>query len=291
MTRVRGTGPARRGVARHARGVSLVELVAVLVIVGVVASFGTRLFVQPATSLMASGRNAELGEQAAQALRRLEDDLGSALANSVRVTVGTAGGTPATFVELVPVQTVGRYRKHRASSGPPGDPLDVDDPADASFDVLGPLDAFAAGSSLVIHNLGNADADVYVGNNRRAGAVLSGATLGFTPGGAFPVDSPSGRFAIVGSPVTWICRPQADGGGTLERVTGYAIQAAQPASDAAAPLAGAASRMVAARGVAECAIVQDAAQVNLGLLRLTMALAQGEASVRIAQQYPLDNTP
>lgn len=284
----RRTSPAR---PRAERGVTLVELVAVLVIIGVVASFGARLFVQPATSLMASGRNAELGEQAAQALRRFEDDLGTALANSVRVTTGTAGGVAATFVELVPVQTVGRYRKYPASSGPPGNPLDFENPADSSFDVLGPLDAFTAGSSLVIHNLGNTEADVYAGNNRRTNAALSGTTLSFNPNGAFPVDSPSGRFAIVGTPVTWVCKPVADGSGTLERITGYLIQGPQPANDAAAPLAGAGSRMVAARGVTACSIVQDTAQVNLGLLRLTMELSAGDAAVRIAQQYPVDNTP
>ncbi len=285
-----GCRPVRPPARGAQRGVTLIELVAVLVIVGVVMSIGARLFVLPVSSLMSSGRNVELGEQAAQATRRLEDDLSSALANSVRVTSGTAGGTAASFVELVPVQAVGRYRKYVALTGAPGDPLDFDNPADASFDVLGPIDAFTAGASLVIHNLGTSESDVYAGNNRRANAVLSGSAIGFTPNGAFPVDSPSGRFAIVGTPVTWLCRPAADGSGTLERITGYAIQAAQPANDAVAPLSGG-TRMVAARGVTACAFVQDTAQSNLGLLRVTLTLANGDSSVRIAQQYSVDNTP
>ena len=272
------------------RGVTLVELVAVLVIVGVVMSIGARLFVQPVTSLISSGRNLELADQAAQATRRLEDDLAGALGNSVRVIQGTAGGVSATFVELVPIQTVGRYRKYVASTGAPGDPLDFDNPADASFDVLGPIDAFTSNASLVIHNLGTTEADVYLGNNRRANPVLTGSSLGFTPNGAFPMDSPSGRFAIVGAPVTWLCKAAADGSGTLERITGYAIQATQPADDAAAPLSGG-TRMVVARGVTACSIAQDTAQSNLGLLRLTLELANGASTVRIAQQYSTDNTP
>lgn len=107
---VAGRSPGR---ARQ-RGVTLVELVAVLVIVGVVMSIGARLFVQPVSALISGGRNVVLGDQAAQATRRLEDDLSSALGNSVRVTTGTVGGLTASFVELVPVQTVGRYRKYVA---------------------------------------------------------------------------------------------------------------------------------------------------------------------------------
>ena len=278
-------GPSRQ------RGVTLVELVAVIVILGVVASVAARLMAVPIQTLMSGGANAQLAEQVSQATRRLEDDLGRALANSLRVTTGTVGGETATFIEMVPMHAVGRYRKLPAASGPPGNPLDFSDPLDASFDVLGPLDAVPAGAALVIHNLGTPDADVYLGNNRRAGVALSGSTLSFTPAGAFPIDSPSGRFVIVGSPVTWVCRAAADGSGTLERWSGYAIQSAQPADTAAAPLAGA-QQIVAARGVTGCTVRYEVAQTQLGLLQLNLELASsGDATARLSHQYALDNAP
>lgn len=268
------------------RGVTLVELIAVLVIIGVVASIGAKLMVTPVQSLLAGTTYAQLAEHTAQGTRRLEDDLGNALANSIRVTSGTAATGTASFLELVPVHSVGRYRKRA-----PGDPLDFENPADTTFDVLGPIDAFPANATLVIHNLGTDDANVYLGNNRRPGATLAGTQVSFTGNGSpFPVDSPSGRFAIVGSPVTWVCRPAADGSGTLERVTGYAIGAPQPSDDAAAPLA-AAQRFVAVRGVVGCAFTYEPAQSNLGLVRLNLELASGETRTRVALQYALENTP
>jgi MSHA biogenesis protein MshO len=268
------------------RGVTLVELIAVLVIVGVVASIGAKLMVTPVQSLMSGATYTQLAEHTAQGTRRLEDDLGTALANSIRVTAGSAATGSASFLELVPVQAVGRYRKRA-----PGDPLDFENPADTSFDVLGPIDAFPANAALVIHNLGTDEANVYLGNNRRPGATLSGSQLSFTGNGSsFPVDSPSGRFAIVGNPITWVCRPAADGSGTLERVTGYTIDAQQPSDDASAPLA-TGQRFVAVRGVVGCAFTYEPAQANLGLVRLSLELASGETRTRVALQYALENTP
>jgi MSHA biogenesis protein MshO len=276
---------------RRQRGVTLVELVAVIVILGVVASVAARLMAVPIQTLMSGGANAQLAEQVSQATRRLEEDLSRALGNSVRVTTGTAGGETATFIEMVPVHAVGRYRKLPAASGPAGNPLDFGDPLDASFDVLGPFDGVPGGASLVIHNLGTTDADVYLGNNRRGGVAFGSGTLSFTPAGAFPIDSPSGRFAIVGSPVTWMCRAAADGSGTLVRFSGYAIQTAQPADAEGAPLSGA-QQIVAARGVSGCTVRYEVAPTQLGLLQLNLELASGgDATARLAQQYALDNTP
>lgn len=264
----------------------MVELIAVLVIIGVIAYLGAKLMVSPVQSLMSGATYTQLTEHTAQGTRRLEDDLGNALANSLRVASGTAATGTASFLELVPVHTVGRYRKRA-----PGDPLDFESPTDTSFDVLGPIDAFPANASLVIHNLGTDEANVYLGNNRRPGAAFAGGTMSFSGNGSpFPVDSPSGRFAIVGDPITWVCRPAADGSGTLERVTGYAIDAQQPRDDTAAPLA-TAQRFVAVRGVVGCAFTYEPAQANLGLVRLHLELASGETRTRVALQYALENTP
>lgn len=272
---------------RSARGVTLVELIAVLVIIGVIASVGARMMARPIGASLASGDMMQLADQAAQATRRLGEDLQRALPNSVRITAGAGG---AMHLELIPVQSVGRYRIRAAATGTAGDPLDFETVSDDRFDVLGPLPTVDAGAQLVIHNLGTAEGNAYAGNNRRAGVALAGSVLSFTPNNAFPSSSPSGRFSLVTTAVTWVCAPGTGTTGTLTRVDGYAIQSAQPADLAAAPLASA-NRVVVARGVTDCAFTQDVAQANIGLVGARIGLGLNDAQARLAQQYVVDNTP
>lgn len=275
------------GPARAPLGLTLVELVTVIAVIAIVASIGARFMVRPVQASLAGAGAMGLADQASQATRLLAEDLRGALPNSVRIAAGP-GGTR--WLELIPSRGVGRYRIRSAATGSPGDPLDLEDPADASFDALGFVPALPAGAQLVIHNLGTADGDAYAGNNRRGGVSLVGASLRFTPAGAFPNGSPSGRFALVTTAVSWVCAPAADGSGTLARIDGYAIQAAQPVDTAAAPLAGA-NAVVVARGVTDCAFTQDVAQANLGLVGARIALSADGATAQLARQFVVDATP
>jgi MSHA biogenesis protein MshO len=279
--------PAPAGAAAE-RGVTLVELITVLTLLAVIASVGARMMAAPVASAVGAGAAVAFADTLPLATRRLAEDLAGALPNSVRIAAAGGGGAA---LELVPLQSVGRYRIRAAASGSAGDRLDFGDPADDRFDVIGPMPAVPAGAQLVIHNLGTTDADVYAGNNRRAGAFVSGGQIVFTPTGApFPLESPSGRFALVSTAVTWLCRPAADGSGTLLRYDGYPIQAAQPADPAAAPLAGR-TPTVHARGVTACGFTQDAVQASTGLVGARLTVADGEARATLVRHIVLDQSP
>jgi MSHA biogenesis protein MshO len=230
---------------------------------------------------------AELTDAADLALRRIAREVQRALPNSVRVD---AAGTA---LEFLPVVDAGRYRAAPAGDGS-GDALDVDAPADGSFDVLGPPVDVAAGDQLVVYNLGLPGADAYAGDNRRAlTSVGSGlAALAYATGGAqLPFASPGHRFHVVAAPVTFLCAP---GAGTLRRYAGYPIQAVQPTSAAAAPLAalGGARNALLADRVAECrfAYAADAGPRN-GLVTLTLTLAAGGERVTLLHQVHVDDSP
>jgi prepilin-type N-terminal cleavage/methylation domain-containing protein len=163
-------GPRRAGGRRPPRGVTLVELVVVLTIVGLVASLGATLVGRVVAGRQAQHGRLTLAMAADGALARVADELQQALPNSLRVS-DSGGGF---WVEWVPVLDGGRYRLAPDTvAADPGDPLDLEDAADDGFDVIGqPLAALAAGSQLVLHNLGVPEADAYAGSNRRAGLLV-----------------------------------------------------------------------------------------------------------------------
>ena len=85
--------------------------------------------------------------------------------------------------------------------------LDFGLAADNSFDVLGPALTINAGESLVVYNLGIPGASAYDSplTNRRlatAGTALSKVSYTATAN-RLPFASPSSRFQIVGTPVTY----------------------------------------------------------------------------------------
>lgn len=268
-------GPRRAGGRRPPRGVTLVELVVVLTIVGLVASLGATL-----VGRVVAGRQAQHGRltvamAADGALARVADELQQALPNSLRVS-DSGGGF---WVEWVPVLDGGRYRLAPDTvAADPGDPLDLEDAADDGFDVIGqPLAALAAGSQLVLHNLGVPEADAYAGSNRRAGllATSGGRHLRFTPAGSAPVS-----LGCVASGSGW----------ELRRYSGYGWLAAQPVAPGS--MAGAQSTLLLS-GLAACSASYGSALANIGLLTLQLGLTEpaGGARMSLLQQLAVDNTP
>ncbi len=271
------------------RGVSLVELVVVLTIMGLIASLSATLVTRIASSQQANRDRLILAQTADGAVARVADELQAALPNSVRVS-NNAGGT---WVEWVPVRDAARWRRAVDATTSTGDVLDLDDAADNGFDVVGtPLASLPSGSQLVLQNLGTPEADAYAGNNRRAGLVLgSGGThLNFSAAGALPHSTDSQRFFIVSTPVTLACVPSTGGLWQLRRYSGYGWLATQP--DSAAALAGAGSALLL-DGLGSCGASYSSALANIGLLNLRLSLgsAGSGATLDFLQQLPLDNTP
>ena len=274
---------------RAQQGVSLVELVVVLTIMGLIASLSATLVTRIASSQQANRDRLTLAQTADAAVARVADELQAALPNSVRVSAN-AGGT---WIEWVPVRDAARWRRSVDSVTAGSDALDLNDATDTGFDVIGtPLASLGADSQLVVRNLGTPEAEVYAGNNRRGGLVRSatGRHLSFTAAGALPQSTDSARAFIVHAPVTLACVPDAAGSWQLRRYSGYGWLAAQP--DSAAALASASSALLLG-GLSSCAASYSSALANIGMLtlRFTLGVAGSGASLDVLHQLPLDNTP
>ena len=276
-------------VLHRQHGVTLVELVVVLTVIGLVVSIGATLVGRVVAGQQDNRGRLVLAMSADGALARLTDELQAALPNTLRV----ASSGSETWIEFVPVIDAGRYRAATDTlSGTPGDPLDLEDAADGGFDVIGTALATApAGSQLVLHNLGTPEADAYAGNNRRSGLVIGsgGRHVAFTPSGTLPPSTGTQRFFIAGTPVSLAC--QAVGSGfELRRYSGYGWLASQPSS--AAALTGATSTLLQGN-LASCSAAYSTALANIGLLNLRLGLADPNSAARMEfmQQIAVDNTP
>lgn len=265
------------------------EAVLVIMLTGVVAAMVGVFIRAPITGYVDQARRAELSDATDIALRRIAREVQRALPNSVRVDA------TGQVLEFLPVSAGGRYRAAPEMDGS-GNFLDFDSTTDGSFAVLGPPVDVAAGSHLVVYNLGLPGADAYSGESRRvltsAGNGL--ASLSYSVGGTqFPFASPSNRFQVIATPVTFLCRPLAGGAGSLRRYGGYAIQAAQPTSPSAAPLAGlsGSDNALLTNLVASCSFDHAVTSERNGLLTLTLTLTSDGESVTLLQQVHLDNSP
>ena len=254
-----------------AAGFSLIELIVVIAVVGILSGIVAVFIRNPLEGYMAASRRAELTDTADGALVRIARDLRTALPNSVRVTqVGTAY-----YLEYLPVQDGGRYRAEQTGSAT-GDILDFTLSSDTGFDVLGPAVTAASNQYLVVYNLGlDASTDAWQGGNRRAVASTGTVTnLAFTASGsALPFDSPSHRFYLVSTPVSYVCVPAAGSvPGTLRRYSGYGAPAsAQPTSF------GSGTNALLANRVKDCSMVyQPGASQRLGQLTLWLQLENSE---------------
>ena len=284
--------PLPIGVTRvHAAGFTLVEMIVVIVIMGIIGGMVAVFMAKPVTGYVDSVRRAELSDIADTALRRMTRDLRLSLPNSVRVTGTCDIANPAAicYVEFLLTSGGGRYRAAVSSVAPPGDPLDLANPAgDSSFDVLGPMPAFTGGESIVIYNLGPGftGADAYVGGNRAAYGSNNGTAITLSAPKLFPLASPANRFQVVQYAVTYKCDAVAQ---ELRRYWNYTIASTQPTP----PVGG--STALLASNVKGCSIAYspNSSQGRNGVvtINLTLGTAAGQESITFFQEAHVSNVP
>ncbi|PMQ09183.1 prepilin-type N-terminal cleavage/methylation domain-containing protein [Janthinobacterium sp. AD80] len=290
---------------RRQRGFTLMEMVIVIVITGIIGGMVAVFIRVPVQGYVDTTARATLADAADTAARRLARDVRLALPNSVRVTGG------GLFLELLLTKTGGRYLGENDPPGlgnvlgfTPGQvyPSSFTIVGAAPADTLGTRQAISVGDQIVVYNLGQAYApnNAYTcsagtGCNRApvtgvAGTVVSLGSYPFATAPA-PLPSPSNRFQVVTTPVTYACNLTT---GTLTRYERYAIGPNQPAAETGAPLAGATAALLA-RQVARCVFSYNAlANVQRGLVNIDLSLGVPNTSagvVRLVQQVQVRNTP
>jgi len=302
------------------RGFTLVEMIMVIVITGIIGGMVAIFIRAPMQGYVDSARRAEMTDIADTALRRITRDLRLALPNSVSVTIsggargaGGCTGNNTCFIEFLPTGSSGCAAgatclgggRYRIASGGTNDILDFT-VADNSFEVLGTVPTFVSGDSVVVYNLGIAGADAYVGLNRSAWRIPKVDPIVNINSILFPFDSPSHRFHVISTPVTYVCNPVAGGsGGTLTRYWGYAIQPNQPngvnASNQLLDSGGAVlanqSRAWLATNVSTCSFTYDPlVSTHNGLVTLSLGITEsgsGELpeTVTLYNAAHVSNTP
>ncbi|MEO8006972.1 MAG: type II secretion system protein [Betaproteobacteria bacterium] len=259
---------------RGMRGFSLIEGIMVIVITGILASMVAVFIQKPVQGFFDTTRRAALVDAADTLLRRISRDLREALPNSVRLTGSTA-------LEFLHVRSAGRYREQG-----PGDILDFT-AADTSFDVLGPAVSVQTGDSVVVYNLGIGGATAYSGATsitdvRRvySGASGSLSNLTITSANKFPFPSPTKRFQVVDTPVSYVCS-----GTQMLRYSGYAILSGQPVPPAVTGALIADKLSTCSLALAPGSTTHDA------LVTLSLALTDSGETVTLIYQVHVNNAP
>jgi MSHA biogenesis protein MshO len=233
---------------RPERGVTLIELLMTIVIVGIIVA-AIAFFLNPLRQGTDLALRAELTDIADNTLLRMGRDVKLALPNSVRTA--TAGGS--NFLEFIAVRTAGRYRADGGSlaggvdcdnddatlaAPEDNDQLSFDLPAgERCFKTFGKLPGtvVAGSDQMVLSNYGFPDQNAYqtAGTlNRVVVAAVDTSEAGRDRISFAPTtfirslhDSPGKRFFVITGPVTYECDLAA---GRILRHSGYALSAAQP---------------------------------------------------------------
>ena len=275
---------------RKAAGFTLVEMIVVIVLTGIVAGMVAVFIRSPVQAYVDTANRARLTEAADTAMRFFARDLRSALPNSLRVT--TVGTT--SYLEFIPTVGGGRYRQYPTNGGG-GDVLDFS-VADGAFDVIGPVPVYDNTHSVVVFNTDTAlgsTTNAYVGNNRATVTTANNNAAAISTDAArhtvtiaatrFPAPSPSQRFHMVGTPVTYVCNPTA---GVLQRYSGYAFAQNQTTPPAGAP-------NVLVNNVTACTIAYNPAvnTMRTGVVLISLTLTLNNENVNLVHQVHVQNMP
>lgn len=288
---------------RPERGVTLIELVVTIVVIGIIVT-AVSFFLTPLRQSTDVALRAELTDIADNALQRMGRDVKLALPNSVRVT-SSAG---AAYVEFLAVRTAGRYRADGGgiSGGvdcpatdpvlgtPDNDQLSFDTVNDTCFKSVGKVSDAATiainTDQLVLNNLGVgfSQQDAYEAGSANRALVTAVSMveanrdrIDFARASPFSRtlhDSPGKRFFIVSGPVSYVCDPVLR---TIRRYWGYTTAPSQPTS-----FVGGSSALIAER-VTGCGFDYSnvGPQLNLLTVRVTLEGQRFDGSVETVSLY------
>lgn len=293
---------------RRSSGFTIIELIAVMVIGGILSTVVWRNIATPLRGFADLNRRAELVATANLAAQRVGRELRLALPNSVRVN---ADGTALEFLQT---SAIGRYRATVDPAVPTSDALDLNLLTD-SFDVVGPWPLPAtvetdsggaaaclkgAGDCVVIYNTGNPQdctaqapgtrTNAWCGDNvaQISKADPAGGVLVIDRSDqatAWPTGSPGQRFYVVDTPVSFVCR-----GGELLRYADYPVESVQPEPP---PVTG----LPLATRVRDCSFSYEpgsATRAGLVVIRLTVAdtnLDGDTEPLTVLEQIHIPNSP
>lgn len=286
------------------RGFTLVELIAVVVISGIIAAIVAVFIAKPVGGYVDAVRRAELSDTADEAMHRVAREVRLALPNSLRVTTNNH----VNFIEFIPTSGGGRYADDTIG----GNILSFSNSADTSFDIVGAAPsapAIAVNDFIVVSNLGPgyAPADAYLRDQAGCTAIPaspgcniakisaianSTVTLDANPFAfqTLPVPSPNARFHVIPGgvrAVTLAC-PNAVAGatpGNFTRYWNYGFSPNQPTTFNAG------GSILLATG-ATCTVEYAAnATGRNGLLYLALTLTSGTEHITLFQQIHVDNAP
>ena len=272
-----------RARAQGARGVTLLEMIMVIVITGIIGAAIALFIRQPVESYVDATRRAQLTDIADTALRRITRDLRTALPNSVRVDA------TGFYIEYLQTTGGGRYRAEVTSTGT-GDPLDFT-AADTQFDVIGAMPDFSAAGTkyIVVYNLNSnpavATSNAYGTDNRETYSSDNGTAITLAAAKQFPFASPGKRFHVVQNAVTYHCDLAT---GVIRRYWGYAIQLTPRRT----PPAGGSNALLATQ-ISGCSFAYTASgsTQRTGVVSLTLQISDGGETVRVFQQVHVGNVP
>jgi MSHA biogenesis protein MshO len=294
------------------RGVTLIEMVAAIVIVGIIGAVVV-FFLNPIRQSADLALRAGLTDVADNALQRIGRDLKLALPNSVRLDSTSVPGS--VFLEFLAVRTAGRYRA--AGGGPTigGENCSVDDGSgipdsdqlvfdspDTCFTTLGKLPGTVAANDRLV--LSNYESKLATGQNAyQTAGVLNWVTItnvdtsepnrdrvefGSTMFQRALHDSPGKRFFVISGPVTYRCDMTA---GTITRHDGYAPQLTQPTAFGAGTLI--AEHVMSGTG---CSFSYSNVGPQLGLVTMRITLQRplfggATEAVSLYHAVHVNNTP
>jgi MSHA biogenesis protein MshO len=290
--------------ARRISGFTLVELVMVIMVTGIIAASVT-VFLKPAIdSYVDTRRRGDLTDMADTAVRRISQDIRSAVPNSVRSPSDQC-------FELLPTSSGGKYRAAPDTLWDAANPANLSAYVDTSaptqkFDVLSPLATLPANGDWVVIDNQNTN-DAYAGTNRAAFTIgvsphvsVGTARISFaSPYPQFPTGYDGGRFVVVPDnggkqAVVYVCAgadgtvdSQGNGKGTMYRVTrAFATTLAACPATAGEP--------ILTTNVKKCTFTynpNEGATQQSGFVWMEIELSSSNESVALAHGVHVDNVP